>query len=182
MPVHHGATARQEPLLRVFGVEPALERRAPRDQVALREGQRPTLGDAELQLHEVEAGHQLGDGMLHLQPRVDLEEVEGAVGRRDELHRAGVEVADGLARSDRGGAHLLAQLRREEDRGRLLDDLLVAALDGALALKQVHQVALPVAQNLDLDVAGLIHIALDDERIVTERAQRFALRAGYRLG
>ena len=46
----------------------------------------------------------------------------------------------------------------------------------------MHEVSVPVAEDLDLDVAGLIHIPLDDERIVAERAQRFALRTGHRLG
>ena len=32
--------------------------------------------DANLPLHEVEARHHLGDGVLHLQARVHLEEVE----------------------------------------------------------------------------------------------------------
>ena len=38
-------------------------------------------------------------------------------------------------------------------RRRLLDDLLVAALDGALALEEVHDGAVRVAEDLDLDVA-----------------------------
>ena len=37
--------------------------------------------------------------------------------------------------------------------GRLLDDLLVAALDRALALAEVHERAVPVAEYLHLDVA-----------------------------
>ena len=32
--------------------------------------------DADLPLHQIEAGHHLGDRMLDLQPRVHLEEVE----------------------------------------------------------------------------------------------------------
>ena len=42
---------------------------------------------------------------------------------------------------------------RDHRRGRLLDDLLVAALDRALALAQVDDVALGVRHHLDLDVA-----------------------------
>ncbi len=40
--------------------------------------------------------------------------------------------------------------------GRFFDHLLVAALDGALALVQVDHVAVAVAQDLDLDVARLL--------------------------
>ena len=35
-----------------------------------------------------------------------------------------------------------------------LDDLLVAALHRAIALVQVHQVAMPIAEELNFDVAG----------------------------
>jgi hypothetical protein len=34
--------------------------------------------------------------------------------------------------------------------------LLVATLNGAVTLKQVHTVALGIGQELDLDVAGLV--------------------------
>ena len=56
--------------------------------------------DPDLPLHEVDAGHHLGDRMLDLQPRVHLEEVERAVLVEQELDRAGVGVADGAR--DRG--------------------------------------------------------------------------------
>ena len=48
--------------------------------------------------------------MLDLQPRVDFQEVELAVGRQQKLDRAGVDVADGLGararrrRSSRGAS------------------------------------------------------------------------------
>ena len=54
--------------------------------------------DADLPLHQVDAGHHLGDRMLDLQARVHLEEVERAVVVEQELDGAGVGVADRLAR------------------------------------------------------------------------------------
>jgi len=45
--------------------------------------------------------------------------------------------------------------------GGLLDELLVAALDRALALAEVHHVALAVGHHLDLDVAGALDVLLD---------------------
>ena len=48
------------------------------------------LGDPDLRLDDVEAGDDLGDGVLDLDPRVDLDEVERAgVGIHQELDRAG---------------------------------------------------------------------------------------------
>ena len=46
------------------------------------------------------------------------------------------------------------QLGRDERRGLSLDDLLVAPLDRALLLEEVHRVAVTVGEDLDLDVAG----------------------------
>ena len=58
-----------------------------------------------------------------------------------------------VRRVDRRAAHPPAQLLGQRRRGRLLDQLLVAALDRALALAEVDDVALAVAQHLELDVA-----------------------------
>ena len=54
-------------------------------------------GDADHLLDEIDAGDQLGDGVLDLQARVHLQEEEGAVLAGHELHRAGAVVADGPA-------------------------------------------------------------------------------------
>ena len=58
-------------------------------------GQRVAGGDADLALHEVDAGDELGDRVLHLDARVHLDEVEVAVVVHQELDGAGVGVADG---------------------------------------------------------------------------------------
>ena len=98
-------------------------------------------GDPQLGPHEVDVGDLLGHRVLDLDARVHLDEDVAAVGREEELHRAGVDVAD-LAREGHGvGAHALAQLRVEVGRRRDLDDLLVAALHRAVALEQVDHVA-----------------------------------------
>ncbi len=53
--------------------------------------------------------------------------------------------------------------------GGFLDQLLVAALDRAVALGQVDHVAVLVGQHLDLDVARVFEVALDvDPRVGEE--------------
>ena len=47
-------------------------------------------------------------------------------------------------------AHALAQLRGHEGRRALLDDLLVPPLDGALALEEMHGLAMVVGQDLGI--------------------------------
>ena len=73
-------------------------------------------------------------------------------------------------------AHLAAHLVGHRDRGRLFDQLLVAALDRALALAQVHDVAVMIAEDLELDVARRLEILLDVDVADAERRLGFALR------
>src|SRR4029078_12565305 len=73
--------------------------------------------DPDLLAHEVEAGRQLGDRMLDLEARVDLEEGELAARTRDELDGARAGIADGLAELDRRASHRCASIRIERDRG-----------------------------------------------------------------
>ncbi len=120
--------------------------------------------------------------MLDLQPGIDLEEIEARRRIQDELDRARADVADRSAERDRGGAHLRAQRVVDRGRRRFLDDLLVPALDRALALVDVHDVTVRIAEDLDLDVARPLDVALEQQRVIAERARCLATRALERLG
>ena len=132
--------------------------------------------DADLELDEVEAGHELGDRVLDLDARVDLDEVEVAVAREQELDRAGVVVVGGARDLHGRVADLLAQVGGDRGRGRFLDQLLVAALDRAVALAQVQHLAVLVGQDLHLDVARVLDERLQVHGAVAERGLRLALR------
>jgi hypothetical protein len=73
--------------------------------------------------------------VLDLQPRVRFHEIEAAVGVHQELEGAGVGTHR-LGGVDDDAAHPAAHLLAERGRRRLLDQLLVAALDRALALAE----------------------------------------------
>ena len=143
---------------------------------------RDAVGHEELEPHEVEAGDELGDGVLDLEPGVDLQEGEAPVGEDEELDGAGVHVADGARRRHRGGAQLGAPLGSDDRRRALLDDLLVAALDRALALEEVHHGAVGVAEDLHLDVPGAGHVGLDEDGAVAEGGRRFPLGRRHGVG
>ena len=64
----------------------------------------------------------------------------------------------------------------EQRGGGLLDEFLVAALDGAIPQPEVANHALLVAQDLDFDVVGAKDLALQIDGVVTERP------AGARTG
>ena len=119
-------------------------------------------------LHEVDAGDHLGHRMLDLDAGVHLDEVELAV-LVEELDRAGADIAELLHGLGDDAADALAHLGVERRGGAFLPDLLVAALQRAVALAEMHGVALAVAEHLDLDVARLLEILLEIDRVVAER-------------
>ena len=64
---------------------------------------------------------------------------------------------------DRGLAHALAQRGGDRGRRRFLDHLLMAALDRAIPLAEMDDVAVLVGEDLDFDVAGVGDRALQDQ-------------------
>ena len=132
-------------------------------------------GDPELLADDVDAGDELGHRVLDLDAAVQLEEVEVAPVEH-ELDGAGAAVADRAAERDRGLAHPRSKLAVERGGGRLLEHLLVAALDRALALAEGDDLAVLVGEQLDLDVAR----ALDEALVVDacRRRKRPSPRAG----
>ena len=104
----------------------------------------------------------------------------GGVG--DELHRAGADIADGAGGADGGGGDLGAGLVAHAGRGGFLDHLLVAALQGAVALEQVDDVAVAVGEDLDLDVARAGDVGFEEDAGVAEAGGALALGAGEALG
>ena len=78
-------------------------------------------------------------------------------------------------------AHPAAHLVAQRQRRRFLDQLLMAALDRALALAEMHDVAVVVAENLELDVARRFDVLLEVDVADAERGFGFALRRLDRL-
>jgi hypothetical protein len=169
-----------EVLVGIFGGDAALHGMAVQLDLVLGRDARgrhrrwQAAGDVNLRLDDVDAGDLLGHGVLDLDARIDLDEVEGAgVGIHQELDRAGAAITHVLpilsvaASSWRAG-------RRQIRGGRALDDLLVAALHGAVALEQMHQIAMGIAEDLHLDMAGALHQLFQIDLILAEgRAPSF---------
>ncbi len=146
-------------------------------------GKRGAGGDPELRLDEVDAGDLLGDRMFDLNARVALdEEVLARLGDDKELHRACVGVARCRNQLDRVGEDAVPQRAVQRGRRRRLDDLLVAQLDGAVPLVQVDDVAVPIGEHLDFDVARPFDQLLDEHGAAAESGLRLAPAAGERLG
>src|SRR5262249_1000596 len=110
------AGRRQEALRRVLSIHAALDRRPTLHDVVLSPREPLAPRRAELSHDEIEPGDLLGDGMLDLQARVHLEEVEASSLVHEKFHGARVGVADRAgARDCRGGEARLG--RGREARG-----------------------------------------------------------------
>ena len=160
------------PGARVLGVDPALDRVAGEPHVLLAEQERLAGGDQHLLAHEVEAGHELGHRVLDLDAGVHLEEEVVTVAVEEALDRPGPAVADGPRRVHRDGADPLTELRRDRRGRRLLDELLVAPLNRAVALAEVDDGAVSVGEHLHLDVPGVLEEPLDVDRVVRRNRPR----------
>ncbi len=119
--------------------------------------------------------------MLDLDPAVQLEEEEVAAVEH-ELGRAGARVADRAPEPDRRVAHLGAQRGVQRRRRRLLEHLLVAPLDRALALAERDERAVLVAEQLDLHVSRPLDVPLREHPVVSERGRSLAPRGLERSG
>lgn len=169
------AARRQEAPRRVLGADTGLDRVAREADVLLGEGQLLARRHPQLPLHQVQAAprnrhDQLRHRVLDLEAGVHLHEVvRGRVAARDdELHRARADIAARAGRLHGGGTHRGPGLVVQQDARRLLDDLLVAPLQRALALTEMDHMAMAVRQDLDLDVPGAVDPPLHQQRVIAE--------------
>jgi hypothetical protein len=166
----------------VLGVDPALDGVPARPDVVLPERQPLTGRHPDHPADQVDAGTHLGDRVLDLDAGVHLHEVELA-GRVDqELHRAGAGVPHRAGAAHRGLAHPGPQVRGEHGGRRLLQQLLLAALDRAVALPQVHHAAVGVAEDLHLHVPRALDVLLQVHPVVEEHRAGHLLHLGQRRG
>jgi len=106
--------------------------------------------------------------VLDLDPAVDLDEEERPVRVDQEFERPDVLVAGRHGGTDRALGEVDAGgIGQGRGRG-FLEDLLVTALDRAVALAEMDALAIAVDRDLDLDVAVVLQPALEIERVVAE--------------
>src|SRR5690606_18792820 len=159
-------------VVRVFGVDPALDRVTEDLHVFLLDRQLVAGGDAEHLLDDVDAGDHFGNRVLHLNTGVHFDEVETTV-FIEELEGAGATVADLDAGIDAALEHFGAGLFIDLRGRSFLDHLLVATLQRAVAVIQVNGVALAVGQHLDFHVARIAEEFFQVDHRVAERGTGF---------
>jgi len=173
LPAQHLTGLREETLGRVFGVQAHFHGMAAQGHLFLAQWQWVAGGDQQLPGHQVQAGNQLGDRVLHLQARVHFQEVELTVAVEQKFHGAGADVIHRAPGLERRLAHGLAQFRGHDGAGRFFDDFLVATLDRAVAFAEVDQVAVAVAEQLDFDVTRVDQCLFEDQFVTAEGVLRF---------
>ena len=159
----------------MLGVDPALDGVAFDLDLGLPHGERIARGDADLLVHEIDAGDHFRHRVLDLDAGVHLDEEELPV-LVQELDRARSLVAELLHGAGDHSADALALRFVEGRRGAFLPDLLVPPLQGAVALAEMDGPAPAVAEHLDLDVAGLFEVLLEVDGVVAERRLGFRAR------
>jgi len=172
-------------VLRIFGGDAALHGVAVRAHVILqRHGHRlfvhvEALGNQNLAAHDVDLGHHFGDSVFHLDARVHFDEEELLrIEIHQELDGARADVADLATEPDRRVADRLPQFEWQIDAGGDLHHLLMTALHGAVSLPQVDEVAMMIAEDLHLDVLGMLDVAFNEHVTLAERRAGLALCFG----
>ncbi|ENN85990.1 hypothetical protein RHSP_16060 [Rhizobium freirei PRF 81] len=163
----------------VFGIDAAFDGVAMEMHFILRHRKTAAGGDTDLLVHKVDAGNGFRDRMLHLQAGVHFDKIELAV-FIEELDGAGAAILQLLHGVGADLADLHALLDVECWRICLFPDLLVAALQRAVALAEMDRIAFAVAEHLDFDVTRLAEILFHVDGFVAESGARF--RASRRPG
>ncbi len=137
--------------------------------------------DEDLLADEIEIRDLLGHRVLDLHARVHFHEIVVQVFVDEELDRAETFIIRSARDFASRGPHAGSDLGAHDGREGFFDDLLVAALERALALAQMDHVAVAVGQDLDLDVTRAFDVLLDEDVRRPEGRLRLASRRVERL-
>src|SRR5450756_836972 len=98
---------RQKSMRRVFGRDAALHCPTARPYVVVHRRKLLARGNAQLPLDKIESSYELRHGMLHLEPRIHLEEVEIRVRAKKKLTSPRIDVSGSADNAHGGFSHPL---------------------------------------------------------------------------
>ena len=167
--------------LQGFEVDAHLDRNpARRSDRHLRQSQIPqrfTQRNPDLRLDQIDPIDRLGHRMFDLQSRIGFDKDKALrILAIEQEFKGGKALEFGTAcHPHRSLDHLLAHVSWEAGTGCDLDQLLLPALQAALAFAKLAHSAGPIAQDLDLDVTGIVEEFLGIEVAPTEGGQGLGL-------
>mmetsp|Transcript_43437 Transcript_43437/g.93052 ORF Transcript_43437/g.93052 Transcript_43437/m.93052 type:complete len:348 (+) Transcript_43437:2673-3716(+) len=134
--------------------------------------------DLQLSLHDVDACHLLRDGVFNLHARVDFHKDKpgiwvAQVATNHELNGADALVVAIFDEADSTIRDSLPELWVHPRRS-ALHDFLVTKLHAAIPLEQVHDTAVGVGYDLNLDVVSIGEELLEEDSAIAESRLRFA--------
>ena len=130
-----------------------------------------------LRLDDVDSGDFFSDGVLDLNTWIDLDEIKRpGVDIHQEFDGSSAHIACRIGNLQRIFAEFLTLFGIQIRCRRTLDNLLVTSLYGAIAFKQVHGIAVCVAENLCLDVTRTFDEFLQIDFVLAEGRTCFAAR------
>ena len=113
--------------------------------------------------------------MFDLDARIHFDKVKLVRVRIDQkFDRACILIADFFTNRDRSIAQRLTNFRQQVWGRSNFNDLLVTSLHRTITFIQVHQIAVLVAEQLDLDMPGMFNKLFDKHLGAAKSRQRFA--------
>src|SRR6186713_732833 len=106
--------------------------------------------------------------MFHLKTRVHLQKIEIEIIIQDKLNGTRTIIATGLCHINGGFAHGVSFLRCEDRGWSFFHYLLMSALYGAFAFKQMNNVSLLIAKDLKFNMPRFGNVFFDEYRSVTK--------------
>jgi len=134
------------------------------------------VGEPDLLLDEIDPCHHFGDRMFYLDACVHFHEEEVMVLVEEELDGADIPVMHSLDGFDGNAANFPPELLVDGRRRRFFEELLMPALDRAIALAEMHDMPAMVGNNLHFDMAGLEKISFEVDGVVAECGLCLCLR------
>ncbi len=172
------ADRRQEIMRRVFGVNPRLDGMAVDVEIGPAFRQDLAVRDADLPFDQIEPGNIFRHRMLDLKSRIHFHEIEVAGRVEQEFHGSRAAIIDGAGGGGCRIIHALPQGIGQAGSGCLLYDLLVPALDRAIALEKRDTIAVAIGKDLHFHMPWPFEIFLDQHAVIAEGGKRLALCAG----
>src|SRR5256885_8881906 len=126
-------------------------------------------------MNQVESGGELSHGMLHLQSGVHFKEIEIPALVNQEFYSSCVSVGGSSGYTDRDLPHPPPHLGVDNRRWRLLQYLLVAPLNRALAFSQIDDVAMLIGQDLHFNMSWIEQRFLEVDFAISEGPPGFTL-------